>query len=88
MVLILIFVFFFFFFFLQSAIFFCFLDSMVDLCNLLVFFYLGSFAIYWVSISMVDFGFLRGFDFDFGLYFLLLFCNLPSSSFFFFGFYG
>jgi hypothetical protein len=57
-------------------------------------FYLGSFAIYWVSISMVDFGFLRGFDFGFGLYFffLLLFCNLPSSSssflFFFFGFYG
>jgi hypothetical protein len=30
-------------------------------------------AIYWVSISMVDFGFLRGFDFDFGFSFFFIY---------------
>jgi hypothetical protein len=49
------------------------------------FFYLGSFAIYWVSISMVDFGFLRGFDFGFGLcfFFFILQSTVLFYSFFF-----
>ena len=60
---------------------------MVDLCNLLVFFYLGYFAIYWISIFMVEFGFLKGFDFDFGLYFFYYYA-IYRPFFFFFGSYG
>jgi hypothetical protein len=48
--------------------------------SFLKFFYPGSFAICWVSISVVDFGFLKGFDF--GFYFFL-FCKSTVLFFFF-----